>query len=91
MRFALVGLAAVLTGCAATSSIAPMGGDQFMLSKQAATGFPGLGNLKAEVLTDANAHCVKAGKTMQVVNTSESQPPYIFGNYPRAEVQFACR
>lgn len=82
---------AVLAGCAATSTIAPMGNDTFMLSKQAATGFPGLGNLKAEVLTEANAHCGKTGKSIQVVSTTESQPPFILGNYPRAEVQFTCR
>lgn len=70
---------AALTGCAATSSISPMGvsstgNDTFMLSKQAATGFSGLGNLKAEVLTEANAHCSRSGKKMQVLNTSESSP-----------------
>lgn len=91
MRVILIGALIALAGCAATSTVAPLGGDTFMLSKQAATGFHGLGNLTAEVLTEANAHCVKLGRGMQVVSTSESQPPYLFGNYPRAEVRFTCR
>jgi hypothetical protein len=81
---------ALLAGCAATSSIVPMGSGTYLMTKQAATGFPGLGNMKAEVLTEANAHCSKLGKEMHVMNTSETQPPYILGNYPRVEVQFTC-
>jgi hypothetical protein len=81
----------LLSGCAATSNITPMGRDTFLMTKQAATGFPGLGNMKAEVLTEANAYCAQSKKTMEVVNTSESRPPFILGNYPRVEVQFTCR
>jgi hypothetical protein len=81
----------LLAGCAATSNIVPMGSDRFMMSKQAATGFPGLGNLKAEVFTEANTYCTNLGKKMDVLASSESQGPYILGNYPRAEVQFSCK
>ena len=90
MRLVFLATAVALAGCAATSSIVPMGGGMFMMSKQAATGFPGLGNLKAEVLTEANAHCQQMNKSMRVINSSETQPPYILGNYPRVEVQFRC-
>lgn len=27
---------------------------------------------------------------MVVVSTTETQPPYVLGNYPRSEVQFKC-
>jgi hypothetical protein len=87
----LLTCAAVLAGCAAHSGIVPMGSGTFMVSKQAATGFPGLGNLKGEALTEANAHCVGMKREMEVLTTTESQPPYVFGNYPRVEVRFACR
>jgi hypothetical protein len=79
-----------LFGCASYTGVVPMGQDTFMIAKQQATGFPGLGNMKAEILTEANQHCAQQGKEMVVVNTTESQPPYVFGNYPRAEVQFRC-
>jgi hypothetical protein len=80
----------LLAACGATSNIVPMGGGTYLMTKQAATGFPGLGNMKAEVLSDANAYCINANKKMQVVSTAESQPPFILGNYPRVEVQFSC-
>jgi hypothetical protein len=91
MKLIAVLTAALLAGCAATSNITPMGRDTFLMTKQAATGFPGLGNMKAEVLTEANAFCAQSKKSMEVLQTSESRPPFILGNYPRVEVQFACR
>jgi len=45
----LLGAAAlILFGCASHTGIVPMGGDVFVTSKQAATGVPGLGTLKAD-------------------------------------------
>lgn len=61
-----------------------------MVSRQAATGFSGSGTLKAEAFQEANAYCAGQGKTLQVVSTQEAQPPFVFGNYPKAEVQFMC-
>jgi hypothetical protein len=89
-RIAVIGAIVSLAGCAANSGIIPMGQDSYMVSRQAATGFSGLGNLKGEALQEANQHCLSQGRVMQVTNTSESRPPYILGNYPKAEVQFLC-
>jgi hypothetical protein len=81
---------AVLAGCASNSGVVPMGSDMFMVSRQAATGFSGAGSLKAEALQEANQHCLSQKKELLVVNANEAQPPFILGNYPRAEVQFRC-
>jgi hypothetical protein len=83
-------LAATLAGCASSSGIVPIGPDTFMSSKQAATGFPGLGSQKAELLAEANGYCAKAGKVMMVTHTAETQPPYVMGNFPRSEITFMC-
>lgn len=61
-----------------------------MIAKQAATGFGGLGNLKAEALQEAGTFCAKTGKQIAVVKMTETEPPYVLGNYPRAEVHFRC-
>ena len=87
--FILLGLI-VFAGCASNSGVVPIGPDTFMISRQAATGFPGLGNLKADALKEANQYCIGQRKHMRVVNTSETSPPYVFGNYPRAEIEFMC-
>ena len=80
----------LLSGCAANTGVIPIGQDTFMVSRQAATGFSGSGNLKAEVFGEANQYCKSNGKVLQVVSTQEAAPPYILGNYPKAEVQFMC-
>jgi hypothetical protein len=82
--------AAVLTGCASNSGVAPIGPDTYMVSRQAATGFSGSGDLKAQALREANQYCLTLQKVMKVISTTEAKPPYIFGNFPKAEVQFMC-
>jgi hypothetical protein len=89
-KFSIAALAFMLTGCVANSGIVPIGRDTYMVSRQAATGFSGSSTLKAEAFQEANQHCVAQKKVMQVVNTTEAQPPFVFGNYPKAEVQFRC-
>ncbi len=90
MKLIAISLLAVLAGCASNTGIVPMGQGSYMMAKQQATGFPGLGTMKAEILKEADAFCTGKGKSMRVVNVTETKPPYIFGNYPRSEVQFAC-
>ena len=67
-----------------------MGGDTYFVSRQAATGFSGSSDLKAEALREANQQCAALRKTLEVVEMKEAQPPFILGNYPKAEVQFKC-
>ena len=86
----LAAIALTLSACASHTGIVPMGRDTFMIAKQQATGFPGLGNMKAEIIAEASQYCVAQGKEFQIVSTQETQPPYILGNYPRSEIQFMC-
>jgi len=90
MRTIVLCAVACLAACASNTGVVPMGGGLHMIAKQAATGFPGLGNLKAEAIQEAALYCSKQGKPFMVESTSETQPPYVLGNYPRAEVHFRC-
>ncbi len=83
-------MVALVGGCATNSAVVPMGSGTMLITKQAATGFPGLGNLKVDALQEAGAHCAGQSKELQVTNVSESKPPFVLGNYPRVEVQFRC-
>lgn len=80
----------LVAGCASNSGVVPLGPDTFMVSRQAATGFSGLGHLKADAMREAESYCARDGKKLRVVSTNESRPPYILANFPRAEVQFMC-
>ncbi len=90
MKVILLTTIILLAGCASNSGVVQIGQDTFMVSRQAATGFSGSGDLKAETFREANQYCASQNKSLQVVSTSEAKPPYIFGNFPKAELQFMC-
>ena len=89
-KLSIVFASILFAGCASHTGVVSIGKDTYMVAKQAATGFPGLGNLKAEIIAEGSSHCMKLGKQFQLVGTQETQPPYILGNYPRSEIQFMC-
>ncbi len=90
MKLRIVAPALLLAACAANSGVVRTGPDAYIVSRQAATGFSGSGTLKAEAVQEASQYCAAQGKDMTVTNTIEAQPPYLLGNYPKAEVQFTC-
>ena len=88
VRQAALAVALALAGCAAAPPIAPAGNGAFLVSRQAATGLGGMGDLRAEALQAAAAHC--GAKQLEVLETRESHPPFTFGNYPRIDITFRC-
>jgi len=90
MKYLLTAVVFVLIGCASNSGIVPMGNDTYMVSRQAATGFTGMGTLKAEAMREAYQQCQKSGKSVEVVETIDAKPPYILGNFPKTEIRFKC-
>lgn len=91
VNYTLASIAVImLAGCAANSGVTPIGQNTFLVSRQAATGFSGSGTLKADALTEANRYCANQQKSLFVLDTREAQPPYVLGNYPKAEIQFMC-
>ena len=77
----------LLTGCASsTTGVVSMGRDTYMIAKEQGSGFPGLGTMKGEIITEGVQFCQKQGKEFQITSTKETQPPYILGNYPRSEI-----
>lgn len=83
-------MVAGLSGCASNSGVVSMGAGTLLLTAQASTGLGGLGNLKADALQQAGAHCQKQGKDFTVLSVHETKPPYVFGNYPRVDLNFRC-
>lgn len=83
-------VALFLSGCAQHSGIIPMGDNTFMVSRQAATGFSGMGTLKADAMSEAFQQCQKTGKSVHVIETIDAIPPYVLGNFPKTEIRFKC-
>lgn len=80
----------VLAGCAGNSGIVAMGPNMYFVSKQAATGFSGMGTLKADAIGEAGQFCTSKGKTVEVVTQKDAELPFILGNYPKTEITFRC-
>jgi hypothetical protein len=89
MRFFFL-LTFLLSGCAVHTGVVEISNNTYMVSRQAATGFTGRGNLKEESLSEAHLFCKNKSKSLKVISIQEAQPPYILGNFPKAEVQFVC-
>lgn len=81
---------AFLGACASNSGVRDIGGDTYFVSRQAATGFSGMGTLRADAMGEAASHCARQGRIVEIVSEDQSDPPYIFGNFPRAEITFRC-
>jgi hypothetical protein len=76
--------------CGTNTGVQQLGNDTFKIFKQGATGFVGSDKIRSDVELQASQYCAQQGKSMKVVNVITGQPPYIFGNFPKAEVQFKC-
>jgi S1-C subfamily serine protease len=90
LKYYLLPVLAFFTGCAQNSGVIPMGNDTYMVSRQAASGFGGMGTLKAEAMQEAFNHCTFEKSYVDVVRIVDAQPPFILGNFPKTDVFFKC-
>lgn len=90
MKKLILAMLVVLGGCASNSGVIAIGQDSYFVSRQAATGLSGMGNLKAEAIGEASQFCGAKGKTLQILSQKDAEPPFILGNYPKTEIQFKC-
>ncbi len=87
---AFVTLATLVGGCASNTGVIDAGKGQYVIEKQQATGFPGLGNLRAEVYSEAKLFCDDKGREFSTTGYEATKPPYILGNFPRVSLTFEC-
>ncbi len=64
----------LLGACAANTGVVSMGQGTYLIEEQAATGFTGLGNMKAEAIAEAGAFCAQQGGNFQVVDLPPEVP-----------------
>jgi hypothetical protein len=80
----------MITGCAIDTGVIPLNNHTFTITKQAATGFTGIDVVKQGVLQEATKYCANLHKTLKIITSQQTQPPYIAGNFPRADMTFSC-
>ena len=87
----LIAVLAILQGCSPSNpGVARLGNSQYILTRQAASGFHGLGAVKIDALREVENYCMVLGQTLLVTDTLDSRPPYLLGNHPRTEITFRC-
>ncbi len=83
-------LALFATGCATASGVQPFAGDVLYVSRQGATGADSPSAIRGAAMNDARTHCESLGQRFDLVELIEARPPFILGNFPKAEVRFRC-
>ena len=81
----------IVGGCATHTGVVSIGQDTYAVTKQTVgLSSQALFSLKATNISEGASYCAKLGKVFEFVAINETQPPYIFGNFPRSELQFKC-
>ena len=80
----------LLAGCGSNSGVVREGPDTFKIYKRGASGFSGSEAVKSDVMLQASKYCANQNKSVHVVGVIMGSPPYIMGNFPKAEVRFKC-
>jgi len=79
-----------VASCASNSGPIQIGPDTYLIEKESRTVLFGVGGLRTSAIQEAAAFCERRSATMEILSEAESSPPYIMGNFPRAEVRFMC-
>ena len=90
-----VTILAELAGCAATSSIVPIGKDTYVIATPAAMGYAWEDAQKADALQRASDYCKNIGKQRLPINSAESTAGALGGSGGMAAdevgLTFTCR
>jgi hypothetical protein len=89
MKGILLVAVVLIAACAARPAITPAGEGTYIASRSGQA-YNSITGLKAKALTQADEFCSAKHMTFKVLNSTNSEPPYILGNYPRVEVTFKC-
>ena len=89
-KLLIISIYLLLTACAIDTGIISLTDHTFTLSKQAATGFSGIDGVRESVRQEASQFCGNLKKSLKVISSHETQPPYILGNFPKADMTFTC-
>jgi hypothetical protein len=81
---------AVYPGVTDIISQTQKGVEEYRVFHQGATGLASMQSIRSSVEQRAFEFCSGKGKTMKPLRETLAQPPFLFGNFPRIELVFAC-
>jgi len=63
--------------------------DVYRIFQQGATGFVPISSIREDLEAQAERFATRQGKSIVILGSNMSKPPYILGNFPRMELIFA--
>lgn len=90
MRSWIVLAALGLAACASDSGVRPLSDDVFYVSRQGASSFSSQDDVRGATMNEAREFCSARHQAFHLAELIEAHPPFILGNFPKAEVRFRC-
>lgn len=89
MRRIPILVATLLSACASTSGVIPLGGDTYLISRSE-KGFDTTGSrVKADAIKESNKYCATTGKQAKLVKATQNDM-IPFKSDAQAEIEFQC-
>jgi hypothetical protein len=89
MRRTAILVATLLSACASTSGVVPLGSDTYLISRSE-KGFDTTGSrVKADAIKESNKYCATTGKQAELVKTTQNDM-IPFKSDAQAEIEFRC-
>jgi hypothetical protein len=89
MRYSWIVIAALLSACASTSGVVPIGGDAYLISRSEKGVNTTGGRVKADAIKEANEFCSSAEKQVKIIKTTQTDM-IPFKSDAQAEIEFQC-
>ena len=81
---------AVYKGTTVTVAMGTPGNERYRVFIQGGSGFVSMASVRDDAEQRAKDFCDRKGRAMESLTETTSNPPYIFGNFPRIEIVFDC-
>lgn len=89
MRYSWIVITTLLSACASTSGVVPIGGECFLISRSEKGVNTTGGHVKADAIKEANRYCNSVGKQLKIMKATQADM-VPFKSDAQAEIEFQC-
>jgi hypothetical protein len=79
-----------LAACASDTGVRTLSDDVFYVTRQGASSFSSQDDVRGAAMNEAREFCDSRHQAFHLAELIEAHPPFILGNFPKAEVRFRC-
>ena len=92
MKYLILLSVLFLAGCVVDvhSQVDPIGYGMYRVVSQSPSGMSGMGIMMDDARRKAHEFCQESGMQVYIIEEIGMEPPYMAGEFPKAEVHFKC-